>query len=247
MNHLDRDERVAHFYREAGAEAAKHLAGCAQCAEAFAALRGDLEEIESIEPPARDAAYGERLWKVIAPALPVYEPQRRSWLNMTLRKGLSYATVCAVLAAGAFFAGRIFEQMQSHPAVAVKPAPQTAKPLVVVVLLGDHLDQSERLLVELKHADVDTSAPLRDEARSLLAANRICRKNASNDPALNATLDHLEHLLDELAEQPENVSSATLTRLQSEMEADGLLFEVRVLRTHVPEQQTTVRSKGGTL
>jgi anti-sigma-K factor RskA len=247
MKHLDRDELVAHFYREAGAEAATHLAGCAECAEAFAALRGDLEEIEVIEPPSRDAAYGERLWEAIAPALPAYEPRRRSWLRLTLWQGLSYAAACAVLAAGAFFAGRIFEQKQPHPAVAVKPAPQPAKPRVVVVVLSDHLDRSERLLVELKHADTETSAPLRDDARTLLAANRICLKNAGKDPELRATLERLEHLLDELAGQPEEVSPATLIRLQNEMNADGLLFEVRVLRTRVPEQQATVRSNGGTL
>ncbi len=246
MKHLDRDELVAHLYGEAGAEAAKHLAGCAQCAEAFAALRGDLEEIEVIEPPARDAAYVERLWKAIAPALLAYEPQR-SRLRMMLWRGLSYAAAYAVLAAGAFFAGRIFEQKQPHPAVAVKPAPQPAKPRVVVVLLSDHLDRSERLLVELKHADAEISAPLRDEARTLQAANRICRKNAGNDPELKATLERLGHLLDELAEQPENVSQATLTRLQNEMNADGLLFEVRVLRTHLPEQEAPARPNGGTL
>jgi hypothetical protein len=41
---------------------------------------------------------------------------------------------------------------------------------VVVVVLSDHLDRSERLLVELKHADAENTAlasPLRDEARSL--------------------------------------------------------------------------------
>jgi hypothetical protein len=247
MKHLDRDELVAHFYGEAGAEAAKHLAGCAQCAQAFAKLRGDLEAIEAIEPPARDAAYVERLWEAIAPALPAYEPRRKSRPRLTLWRGLGYAAACAVLAAGAFFAGRIFEQKQPHSALAVKPAPQPAQPRVVVVLLSDHLDRSERLLVELKHADVGISAPLRDEARTLQAANRVCWKNAGDDPELKTTLERLGHLLDELAEQPEEVSPATLTRLQNEMNADGLLFEVRVLRTHVAEQPAPARPNGGTL
>ena len=41
---------------------------------------------------------------------------------------------------------------------------------------------------------------LRDEARSLLAANRKCRQEAeaSGDPALTKALDHLNELLSEL-------------------------------------------------
>ena len=73
--------------------------------------------------------------------------------------------------------------------------------------MSDHLERSERLLVELKHADAGSEemvTPLRDEARSLLAANRVCRQKAEkdDDPALATALDHLDHLLAELANQP---------------------------------------------
>jgi hypothetical protein len=47
----------------------------------------------------------------------------------------------------------------------------------------------------------------------------------------------MEHLLDELANQPGGLNSATITRLQDEMDADGLLFQVRVLRSRIPEQK----------
>jgi hypothetical protein len=41
------------------------------------------------------------------------------------------------------------------------------------------------------------------------------------------------------------VNSATITRLQEEMNADGLLFQVRVLRSRIPEQEAGARSKEG--
>jgi hypothetical protein len=157
------------------------------------------------------------------------------------------------VAAGAFYAGRLWEQKETHVVVAQAPAPKP-KPRVVVVVLSDHLDRSERLLVELKHVDAGSTemvSPLRDEAKSLLAANRICRQKASqeDDPALTTALDRLDHVLDELANQPRGLSSATIARLQEEMNADGLLFEVRVLRSRIPDGQAagTNRSSGGTI
>jgi hypothetical protein len=56
-------------------------------------------------------------------------------------------------------------------------------------------------------------------------------------------------LLEELANQPGGLNMATLTRLQDETNADGLLFEVRVLRSPLPSQQAAAagRTKGGTI
>ena len=121
---------------------------------------------------------------------------------------------------------------------------------VVVVVLSDHLDRTERLLMELKHADAGSAgmiSPLQDEAQSLLAANRICRQNAKHDddPALATALDRLDHLLVQLANQPGGLNSTTISKLQDEMNADGLLFEVRVLRSR--QAASTVHTKGGTI
>ena len=134
-----------------------------------------------------------------------------------------------------------------------QPEVQAAPPKqrIVVVVLSDHLDRSERLLVELKHADADSEemvSPLRDEARSLQAANRICREDAkkNDDPALTKALDRLDGVLAELANQPGGLNAAALARLQDEMKSDSLLFEVRVLRSRIPDRQRTAsnRSEG---
>jgi len=48
-------------------------------------------------------------------------------------------------------------------------------------------------------------------------------------------LDHLERVLTEVANEPAGLSAARLDELQKEMNTDGLLFEVRVLRSRVQE------------
>jgi hypothetical protein len=261
MKHLTEEELIECFYNKnkTANPASRHLEHCVACAEAYAALESDLALVTPAEPPARDAAYGARVWASISGTLPRFEARKRRWPRISIWSGLSYASACALLVAGAFIAGRVWEHKQIRTTAGANPTtiPQQATPpqqRLVVVVLSDHLDRSERLLVELKHADADSAemvTPLRDEARSLLAANRICRQKVKqqDDPALASALDHLDHLLAELANQQDGLNAAVLTRLQNEMNSDSLLFEVRVLRTRIPGQQAaaTTRSNGGTV
>jgi hypothetical protein len=256
MHHLTEDELVAHAYAEDETEAVQqHLERCAECATAYAAVRSDLDEIEFAAVPMRDELHGKRVWESIVDILPVYEAPKRRCMPGGLWGGLAVGA-CAGLLVFGFVAGRLWERKQGQPAqsIAGNPAPHkqpgAAHPQerVVVVVLSDHLDRTERLLMELKHADAgnaETVSPLRDEARTLLAANRICRKNTKrdDDPDLAAALDRLDHLLAALANQPEGLDSAGIARLQEEMNSDRLLFEVRVLRSR--EAASTAQTKEG--
>jgi hypothetical protein len=262
MKHLSEEELLAQVYGEGDIVAVKrHLDVCAECSNAYMALEGDLAEMKFAEPPARDAGYGETVWQSLSGSLRAYESGTWIWLRGGLWKGLSFATACALVVASAFIGGRLWERKHSQDTAKFsaqsnqQQVSHISQPeRVVVVVLSDHLDRSERLLVELKHADGENTelvSPLRDEARSLLAANRICRKNAKpgDDPELPALLDRLDHLLQQLANQPGGLDGATLTRLQKDMNTDGLLFEVRVLRSRLPAQQKSAagRTKGGTI
>jgi hypothetical protein len=257
--HLSEEELVAQAYGEGDAAAvARHMEQCAPCARAYADLRSDLAEMQFPEPPARDDAYGERVWQSLSGSLHPYESQNPTWFRSGLWRGLCYAAACALLMACAFIGGRLWERKQTQNASnnlqQKQQQPVHPQQHVVVVVLSDHLDRSERLLVELKHADAENTeitSPLRDEARSLLTANRICLKNSrqDDDPALATALNRLDHLFGELANQPGAPSAATLTQLQQEMNADGILFEVRVLRSRIPDRDTPMaaQSKGSTI
>jgi len=240
--HLSEEELIEHYYGEdaTAASAERHLKVCAKCAKDYSDLRRDLGGVKSPAPVARSQGYGEEVWESIRGSLQVYEGRRRSWLPPRLWRPLVWVTACALLVAGAFVAGRVWQRRQSPTATLASDS--QARQRVVIWVLGDHLDRSERLLVELNHADGKDAAaalPIQSEARELLAANRLVRQSAteSGDPALDAALDRLERLLVEVANQPNGLSEADLNRLRQEMNTDGLLFDVRVLRSRVMEQQ----------
>lgn len=240
MKHLSQEELIDHYYGESESPAAvsEHLRECGDCARNYAILERDLAEIKPLPVPFRDAAYGEQVWQSIRGSLPVYDAPKRSrwgWLALPPWGFAAAATACLLIAA-AFFAGRQWEH-RSSPIATNSGNSEQGKQRVVLVVLGDHLDRSERLLVELKHADPSTEAPLQAEARDLLSANRLYRESvkSSQDPTMANALDHLERVLTEVANEPEGLSRARLDELQKEMNTDGLLFEVRVLRSRVQE------------
>jgi hypothetical protein len=70
---------------------------------------------------------------------------------------------------------------------------------------------------------------------------------SEGDPALTTALDHLDRVLTEIANQPGGLDADAAARIRDEMNADGLLFEVRVLRSKNPHRTKTVRvvAKGG--
>jgi hypothetical protein len=260
MIHLSEEEMIAHLYGEADkATVSGHLDRCANCSRAYAALRGDLAEMQFVDPPERDAFYGEKVWAALSNSLPAYRPRKRKLLRIELWRGLSYAAACVLLGACTFIGGRLWERKQVRRTTNMhsgqRPLPVAQAPQrVVVVVLGDHLDRSERLLVELKHTDAGNAemvSPLREEARNLLAANSFCRQKAmhADDAALATALDRLDHLLQVLANQPEGLSSATLSQLQHEINAGGLLLDVRVLRSRLPKQEAAAsgQTKGGVI
>jgi hypothetical protein len=248
MKHLEDAELVEHYYEDAAnmGESERHLKACAVCAKRYAELCRDLDGVAATTPPARREDYVEQVWQSIHASLPVYEKPKSRWIGYY--RPLGWAAACVLLVAVAFVAGRRWERTQA-PAVAVAVDPQ-ARQRVVIVVLGDHLDRSERLLVQLNHAN-GNDLLLRSEARDLLASNRLVRQSAmqAGDVNVEGSLDRLERLLMELANEPDKLTEADLNRLRQEMNTDGLLFDIRVLRSRVhspePEQQDASKAMKG--
>jgi hypothetical protein len=251
MKHLEETELVEHYYDESAnlGESERHLKACPVCARQYAELCRVLDAVATSTPPARREDYLEQVWQSIHASLPVYEKPTSSW--MRYYRPFGWAAACLLLVAVTFVAGRRWERKQaSSVAVAVDPQ---ARQRVVIVVLGDHLDRSEHLLVELNHAEGnDLSAlPLRSEARELLASNRLIRQSAmqAGNLKVEASLDRLERLLVELSNEPDSLTEADLDRLKQEMNTDGLLFDIRVLRSRVhspgPEQQSAPKATKG--
>jgi hypothetical protein len=160
------------------------------------------------------------------------------------------AGACLLALAAAFLGGSLWQTWRTHPSEAANPA--QAKERVVVFILDDHLDRSERLLVELSHAGGEKGGPadsfqadsLQAEARQLLPDNRLYRQALSggSDPMMAAALDHLERVLLEVANSPDKLDSADIARIEREMNTDSLLFQVRVLRARISRPGAKVES-----
>jgi len=244
MNHLSDEQLIEHYFGEDTHRvvAETHLRVCSRCERAYEEISSTLE-VQPPEPPAREPRYGEQVWQSIQGQLMPYpaKPQR-SRFSMPR---LVLACFCLLGLVAAFLGGTLWERSRTRPTEARNS--QRAKERVVLFILDDHLERSERLLVELHHADAEKEDPdqsLQTEARQLLPDNRLYRQALATreDPIMNAALDHLERVLLEVANSPDKLNSADVARIEREMNTDSLLFQIRVLRARASRQQPIVES-----
>lgn len=245
MNHLTDEQLIEHFLDQNANRVVveTHLRVCSRCEQVYEEISNAMA-VRAPEPPARERGYGERVWQSIqAPLLP-YQPKRRflSWPRLV------FAGACLLGLAAAFLGGTLWERSRTNLLQAANTA--QAKQRVVLLILDDHLDRSERLLVQLNHAGEETGDPdqsLQAEARQLLPDNRLYRQaiSANHDPIMTAALDHLERVLLEIANSPDKLNSASLARIEQEMNTDSLLFQIRVLRARTSRPEPKVDFRKG--
>jgi hypothetical protein len=245
VKHLIEDELIEVYYGEGTSAANAHLGACRECARKYAEFTRSLEEIRPAAVPSRSANYGERVWETLRPQLIPYEKKTTGWRGWVQWRAAAIAVGCAMLLAAAFFGGRYSERNTMKKADVADSSQATQR--VVLVVLGDHLDRTERLLVQLEHSqspDRTENDQMQTDARELLASNRLYRVTASNsgDAELAGALDQLEGVLVEIANDP-NLTEADLRRVRKDMNTKGILFEIRVLQARNHDQGT----KGATI
>jgi hypothetical protein len=236
---------------EGGAGWRAHLAGCSECSARVAELQRDLAGVKNMAVPERGLEYGEQVWQALRPQLVPYIKKPAGWRAWAQWKAVLLVAGCAAVAAAAFVGGRVWERHAKVTVTATHANPDS-KQRVVLVVLTDHLDRTERLLVSLEHADSSDrtgNALLQSEARDLVASNRLYRAAASNagDPVLAGALNDLQGVLAEVANDP-NLTAEDLERLRNEMNTEGILFEIRVLRARgTGETSGPKPAKGATI
>jgi len=248
VRHLSEEELVLHHFGDADSPAAldAHLEECAACRAALAAARADLSAIDVPEPPERGADYGAQVWSRLQPRLAA-EPRvvsiedapartaartrsrwRRAWAPLAVAASLVLA----------FLLGRHWPQAVPPPAVSA-----AARERILLVAVGDHLERSEMLLVELVNAGTEGKAvdisTEQQWAEELVGANRLYRQTVARagDPGVASVLEELERLLVEVAHRPSSLSPAELDEIRQRIESRGLLFRVRVIETQVREKE----------
>jgi hypothetical protein len=252
--HLTEDDLILHYYGEldvaAAARAGQHLHDCTACHESFTKLQRVLAAVEAA-PPAEIADGFERtVWARLRPEL---ANRRAGWLTgLVLSPGrLAWVAGIVLLVAAAFVAGRISERRLVSPVTESADAAAGLRERVLLADLGQHLDRSQMMLIELVSADpaggVDLSAE-RARAEQLVADNRLYRQTATanGNQALAAVLDDLEQVLVDVAVSPDRLSAADFNQVRRRIDDKGLLLKVRVLSSEVQKQQRAqMRARAG--
>lgn len=240
-SHLSQEDFILAYYREL--DASPHLTGCDACRGELARLARVLDQVTPAEVPEPDAGYEARVWDRVSWRL------RGAGTAGRGRPALRWLAAAAVFAL-AFVAGLLVNRRDTATAPAVaqnKPSPvapassgstQQQRDRILLVVVGDHFDSSERVLVELTNltpeGTTDMSAP-RARAEELLASNRLYRSAAIDrgEESVATLLDELEPVLMQLAHAPDAMPAEELRRIQKRVEAKGLVFKLRVVRADV--------------
>jgi hypothetical protein len=239
MTHLNHDEFVLTYYGEPslGEDRRAHLASCEACRSELTSLAAVLDRVTPAEVPEPAADYEARVWDRLQWRLRGQKKKKHpiaAWIALA-------ATIAVAFVAGVLWKSR--SHPVADPAQVVKKTPpageQPAEPnRVLLVVVGEHFDQSERVLVELTNltaeGSTDISGP-RDRAQELLASNRLYRTSATTrgEEELATLLDELEPVLLQLAHAPSQVSEEELRSMQKRVESKGLVFKLRVVRADV--------------
>jgi hypothetical protein len=245
MQHLTEQELVLHHYHDEDSPAAvaQHLAGCDVCRAEYNSIRRVLALVDEMPIPERAEQYGEQVWSRVRWK---FGPRRQN----TWRSMLAAAAVLAI----AFFAGQwwharnaaqrpsaALSQHAGQPAAAAQEATQNR---ILFVVVTDHLDSSERMLLQVVNADTTRGLDLTNErgrAEELVSSNRIYRQTATQrgDDRLASVLADLEPILQEIAHSDGKLSPDAATSLQKRIDSKGLLFKVRVVSAQTSGHETT--------
>jgi hypothetical protein len=246
--HLSDEDLVLHYYGEMPAAeeaaAAAHLGTCGVCRAEYTRLQRVLGAVEETSLPHVELppSFERTVWARLEPNL---RKERRGWTSWLwlAPAPLALAATVVVLVAAAFFAGRAMGPAPPGPPAADPAASaDQIRERVLLVDLGEHLDRSQTVLVELASVDeagnVDISLE-RARAEQLVADSRLYRMTAeqAGDPALTDLLDEVERVLTDIAASPGTVSGDDLAEVQRRIESRDLLFKLRVVSSAIRDRQ----------
>ena len=246
MNHLTEEQLVLHYYGEEGDAlgAERHLDDCPECREIYTSLQRVLNVVDSLPVPERGPEYGAEIWRRIAPAIPA----RRKWFGWLPVPSFEWRWAAAAISmagllAAAFYTGRHYPQNAPFRPAAVTAAadPQVGE-RVLLVAVGNYLERSQMVLIELANADPKGKLDISNEqerAADLVSESRLYRQTAEHtgNAAVAGTLDEIDRVLLDIARGPSEVSRTELEGLQQRLKAEGILFKIRVLGSKVRTQE----------
>ena len=246
MNHLTEEDLILHYYGEEGdaLAAEQHLEACESCRDLFGSLQRVLNVVDSLPVPDPGAEYESRTWERIADRLPA---RRRFALPAFSWRWVAAGTAMAGLLVAAFLAGRFYPQTPKPQTMAARPDPQHGE-RVLLVAMGDYLERTQMVLIELTnahpHRKLDITSQ-QERAEDLVSESRLYRQTAEHtgDNAVAGVLEELDRVLLDITHAPSRISPAELENLRQRLEAEGILFKIRVMGSNVRHQQEPAGQK----
>ncbi len=253
VKHPSEEELILYHYAEAGgpprASLTEHLGACESCRARYQRLAAVLGAADVVEPPALGEDFEAEVWRRLVPHLESVEPVtfwQRFFGAFRASRFLAPAGAVALVAAlvvGAFFAGRFWPgRPRTGQEVPLQAVSAQSRERILLVAVGDHLERSQMVLMELVNTRpqrlVDISAE-RERAEDLVAANRLYRLTAerAGEAGVANLLDELERTLIEISHSPSKLSSPEFEDLRRRVEAQGIIFKVRVVDSQVHERE----------
>lgn len=245
MTHLTEEELILHYYGEEEGErdslaVEQHLDDCESCRAFYGSLQRVFNVVDALPSPEQGPEFENRMWSRIRPH--IRGRRRLSWLAWPAPwRWAAAATACAGLMVLAFLAGRAYPPRQAAPQMAAKSDPQAGE-RVLLVAVGDYLERSQMVLIELSNASpqhpLDISSE-QERAADLVSESRLYRQTAAHTGNLEVTgiLDELDQVLLEITHSPSQLSADEVEQLRQRLEAQGILFKVRVLGSKVRHQE----------
>jgi hypothetical protein len=233
MRHLSEEHLILHYYGET--DASEHLNVCVACSAELKRLKLTLDTLHAYDVPERGPGYEALLWQRMSGE---FRTHQVPWWKRPLVLG----PVLAGLVVGSFFAGRI--STNSHrtpPLIATGAISDAGRQRILRVALGDHLERSQMVLVELMNASPEDKAAIRlsqERAQNLVVENRLYRQTVAltGDNEFNGLLDELGRVLTDIANAPSDLSSTELEQIQRRIESRGLIFKVRVVGNNLQQK-----------
>jgi hypothetical protein len=249
-DHLSEEDLILHYYGEMPpaeeTAAAAHLDSCKRCRVDYTRLQRVLGSVDEVvlTPADLPSSFERTVWARLEPNLRKHRRGWISWLGLAPAP-LALAATVILLVAGAFFAGRTLSPPVPVASVAPGAAPTATEQIrerILLSSLGQHLDRSQMVLVELVNSPDEGNVNFsgeRTRAAELVADSRLYRQTAeeTGDTAVSELLDEIERVLTEIAAGPDQMSSQDLADLRRRIESLDLLFKVRVASSEVRERQ----------
>jgi hypothetical protein len=244
MSHVTDEELLLDYYGESTAadrvRVSAHLAVCDACRALDHELRGVLALVDRAPLPDAPDGFERDVWARLQQRL----ESRPSWTWTSWLAVPSWALAggAALLIVGAFSVGHFW---RGPSETVVRDRTVDANQIRERLLrseVGDHLERSQRMLVELVNADLSGTGPIAREqatAADLVAYGRLYRRSAEStgEAALGELLEDLERVLVEVANGPPDTTPQELSDLRTRINEQDLVFRLRVVAAELRERE----------